>query len=124
MSKPLAEPLAVTIDCADPGALSRFWMAIIGGTVEPETLSDNWVGLHDVPVLRHAGFQRVPEGKSQKNWVHLDLDVFDLQQAVSPACSCGASVVGDVIEEPHGYFQVMRDPEGNEFCFILRKRNL
>jgi hypothetical protein len=124
LSKPIAEPLAVTIDCADPIALSRFWMAIIGGTVEPETLSDDWVGLRDVPVLRHVGFQRVPEGKSQKNRVHLDLDVFDLQQAVSSACSSGASVVGEVVEEPHGYLQVMRDPEGNEFCFILRKRNL
>lgn len=124
LNKPIAEPLAVTIDCADPVALSRFWMAIIGGTVEPETLSDDWVGLRDVPVLRHVGFQRVSEGKSQKNRVHLDLDVFDLQQAVSSACSIGASVVGEVVEEPHGYFQVMRDPEGNEFCFILRKRNL
>ena len=123
LNKPLAEPLAVTIDCADPVVLSQFWMAVIGGTVESETLSDDWVGLRDVPVLRHMGFQRVPEGKVQKNRVHLDLDVIDLQQAVSSACTFGASVVGDVVDEPHSYFQVMHDPEGNEFCFILRKRN-
>jgi len=29
--------------------------------------------------------------------------------------------VGDVVEESTNWFQVMRDPEGNEFCFILRK---
>jgi len=124
LSTPLAEPLAITIDCADPSALSAFWMKVIGGVIEPETLSDEWVGLRDVPVIRHLGFQRVPESKSVKNRVHLDLDVHDLDSAVAQAVSLGATVASDVVEEPHGYFQVMRDPEGNEFCFILRKRNL
>ena len=37
------------------------------------------------------------------------------------ATASGAEVVGPVVEEPTNFFQVMRDPEGNEFCFILRK---
>ena len=124
MSEPLSEPLAITIDCVDPVALSEFWMKIIGGVVEPETLSDEWVGLREVPVIRHMGFQRVPETKLVKNRVHLDLDVHDLDSTVAHAVSLGATIASDVVEEPHTYFLVMHDPEGNEFCFILRKRNL
>jgi hypothetical protein len=124
LSEPLSEPLAITIDCVDPVALSEFWMKIIGGVVEPETLSDEWVGLREVPVIRHMGFQRVPETKLVKNRVHLDLDVHDLDSTVAHAVSLGATIASDVVEEPHTYFRVMHDPEGNEFCFILRKRNL
>jgi predicted enzyme related to lactoylglutathione lyase len=124
LRKPLAEPLAITIDCVDPAALSEFWMKVVGGVVEPQTMSDDWVGLREVPVIGHLGFQRVPETKSVKNRVHLDLDVLDLASAVAQAVSLGASVASDVVEEPHSFFQVMRDPEGNEFCFILRRRNL
>ena len=99
-------------------------MEVIGGVLEPETLSDEWVGLREVPVIRHMGFQRVPETKLVKNRVHLDLDVHDLDSTVAHAVSLGATIASDVVEEPHTYFRVMHDPEGNEFCFILRKRNL
>jgi predicted enzyme related to lactoylglutathione lyase len=67
------------------------------------------------------GFQKVPETKLIKNRVHLDLDVPDIEAAVASSTRIGAIRHGVVHEEPTNFFQVMSDPEGNEFCFILLK---
>jgi predicted enzyme related to lactoylglutathione lyase len=56
-----------------------------------------------------------------KNRVHLDLDVPDIEAAVESSTRIGAKRIGVVHEEPANFFQVMSDPEGNEFCFILLK---
>ncbi|MBU3690158.1 MAG: glyoxalase [Acidimicrobiales bacterium mtb01] len=120
----MASPLAVVFDCHEPRRLAAFWRELVGGGIEPATEGDDWVGLRDVPVFGHLGFQKVPEGKAVKNRVHVDLDVADIAIAVDSSRALGASVVGDVVEEPTNWFQVMRDPEGNEFCFILRKSRL
>ncbi|MFM8810600.1 MAG: VOC family protein, partial [Actinomycetota bacterium] len=119
--KPLACPLGVVFDCADTEALARFWQGIVGGTIDSRTASPTWLSLGSVDGFVKLSFQKVPEGKNVKNRVHLDLDVEDLETAVKTAVGLGARVVGDVIEEPTNWFQVMLDIEGNEFCFILRK---
>ena len=119
--KPLARPLGVVFDCADTEALARFWQGIVGGTIDSRTASPTWLSLGSVDGFVKLSFQKVPEGKNVKNRVHLDLDVEDLETAVKTAVGLGARVVGDVIEEPTNWFQVMLDIEGNEFCFILRK---
>ena len=119
--KPLARPLGVVFDCADTEALARFWQGIVGGTIDSRTASPTWLSLGSVDGFVKLSFQKVPEGKNVKNRVHLDLDVDDLDTAVKTAVGLGARVVGDVVEEPTNWFQVMLDIEGNEFCFILRK---
>ena len=119
--KPLARPLGVVFDCADTEALARFWQGIVGGTIDSRTASPTWLSLDSVDGFVKLSFQKVPEGKAVKNRVHLDLDVDDLDTAVKTAVGLGARVVGDVVEEPTNWFQVMLDIEGNEFCFILRK---
>lgn len=81
----VARPLGVVFDCADPVRLSTFWQGLVGGVVDPRTLSDTWVGLRQVPVWGSLGFQKVPEGKVVKNRVHLDLDVDDLEAAIAAA---------------------------------------
>ena len=118
----IARPLAVIFDCGDPGVLAGFWQALIGGTIEETTKSSEWVALEHVPVFGCLGFQRVPEDKAVKNRVHLDLDVADILTAVAHSTRLGASAVGDTVEEPTNSFQAMTDPEGNEFCFVRRKR--
>ena len=60
----------------------------------------------------------MPERKSVKNRVHLDVDVSDLEDAVAAAELLGATRHGEVIYDELGGFQVMLDPEGNEFCFV------
>lgn len=114
----------MVMDCRDPLALSTFWQNILGGVVDSQTASEEWVALSGVPGLGYLGFQKVPEEKAVKNRVHLDVVVDSLEDATDTAVVLGAKRVASVVEEPTNFFQVMLDPEGNEFCFILRKRTL
>lgn len=63
-------------------------------------------------------FQRVPEPKRSKNRLHLDVQVDDLAVAVAAAQALGARRVGDVERDSMGRFQVLRDPEDNEWCLV------
>jgi predicted enzyme related to lactoylglutathione lyase len=58
-------------------------------------------------------FQRVPEAKSVKNRVHLDLRCADVDAEACRLVDLGARVVA-VRDE----LTVLADPEGNEFCLI------
>ncbi len=113
--------LATVMDCRDPLALSKFWQLILGGDVDSRTETSEWVALSGVPGLGYLGFQKVPERKAVKNRVHVDVDVESIDDAVAAAVALGAKKVAGVIEEQTNWFQVMLDPDGNEFCFILRK---
>jgi predicted enzyme related to lactoylglutathione lyase len=113
--------LAAVMDCSDPLVLSKFWQQILGGDIDTRTETAEWVALSGVPGLGYLGFQKVPELKSVKNRVHLDIDVESIDDAVALAVALGAKKVASVIEEQTNWFQVMLDPEENEFCFILRK---
>jgi hypothetical protein len=66
---------------------------------------------------RRVLFQKVPEPKTGKNRVHLDLMVGDERhrQEVDRIVALGASVLREV-DEPMGRWTVLADPEGNEFC--------
>jgi aminoglycoside 3-N-acetyltransferase len=116
----IGRPLAVTFDCSDPARLAEFWSALVGGRIDPRTESTEWVALTEVPVFGNIGFQQVPEGKSVKNRVHLDVEVDDLAASSVAAAELGATMVGEIVDEGIGQFQVMRDPEGNEFCLLRR----
>lgn len=113
--------LAAVIDCSDPIILSKFWQSMLGGEIDPRTQNAEWVALSGVPGLGYLGFQKVPEAKMVKNRVHLDIDVESIDEAIKTAVAINAKVVGKVVEEQTNFFQVMLDPEGNEFCFIVRK---
>ncbi|MBD2817846.1 VOC family protein [Streptomyces parvulus] len=66
---------------------------------------------------RRLLFQRVPEAKTGKNRVHLDVHATEGRRAeeVARLEALGASVLRQV-KEPGGEWVVMADPEGNEFC--------
>jgi predicted enzyme related to lactoylglutathione lyase len=106
----------VSIDAADPAVLGRFWQAMLGGELEVDTDGDATLRTHDGP---HFDFLRVPEPKTVKNRLHLDLLSTDLAAATEQAMTLGATRADDFYDG--GTWQVMRDPEGNEFC-ILRPR--
>ena len=61
-------------------------------------------------------FLRVPEAKSFKNRLHLDLRSTDLAEATEQAIALGATRADDIYDG--GQWQVLRDPEGNEFCIL------
>ncbi len=112
----------MAIDCANPGMLASFWERLLGGEVKIDENGD--AELAGGPV--RLDFLRVPDGKSVKNRLHLDLRSEDYDAAVNYALSAGATLANDVydgtdwqvLRDPEG---VLRDPEGNEFC-ILRPR--
>lgn len=67
---------------------------------------------------RRLLFQDVPEGKSVKNRLHIDIhsEAGGLGALVERLESLGATRVREVDQGPAGHWWVMRDPEGNEFC--------
>ena len=106
----------IVIDCHDPVSLAQFWQKLLGGYVVRQ--SHEWVSL-EPPAGLTVAFQLVPEDKVAKNRVHLDVDVDDLAEAIEATEALGATRVGEIMWDELGGFQVMSDPEGNEFCLIL-----
>jgi uncharacterized protein YndB with AHSA1/START domain len=108
---------AVVVDCASPATLGTFWAAATGYVLQgPQPApEDPFVGLADPrgegPEL---GFQRVPEPKSGKNRLHLDLHVADVPAEVARLEALGARKAPGFPQSDT--WVVMLDPEGNEFC--------
>ncbi|QQQ73698.1 VOC family protein [Saccharothrix sp. 6-C] len=67
---------------------------------------------------RRLLFQDVPEAKSGKNRLHVDVhgEPGGLADLVARLEGLGATRVGEFDKGPAGHWWVMRDPEGNEFC--------
>lgn len=67
---------------------------------------------------RRLLFQDVPEGKSVKNRLHIDVhsQPGGLEELVARLEGLGATRVREVDQGPAGHWWVMQDPEGNEFC--------
>jgi len=67
---------------------------------------------------RRILFQDVPEPKSVKNRLHIDVhaDADGLDALVERLVRSGATRVREVDQGPAGRWWVMTDPEGNEFC--------
>lgn len=106
---------AVAVDCADPVALSRFWQQLVGGELHED--DDGVVALRG-PAVR-LDFVHVPEGKQvRKNRLHLDLYVDPARrtEAIEHALALGATRADDIYDG--GLWQVLRDPEANEFCIV------
>ncbi|WP_353946545.1 VOC family protein [Streptomyces sp. HUAS MG91] len=107
----------LTIDCADPYALGGFWAEVLGGAVsdedrpgDPEALVES----ASVGVL----LIRVPEGKSAKNRLHIDLQPQDRtrDEEVDRLLALGATLQGDHRRPDGTGWVTLHDPEGNEFC--------
>jgi hypothetical protein len=142
----MAIRLQVVFDAADPPKLAAFWGEAIGYVEEdPPDGFDSWEAwavANDLPredwdnyasrvdpdgAGPRLFFQRVPEPKTAKNRVHLDLDVSGgrgtpiedrrrrVADAVERAVTAGATRV-KAYEEAGQHWVVLQDPEGNEFC--------
>jgi len=113
----------VVADAHDPARLARFWAALLGWEIADETADevDVWPAGYSYPdpVAVPLVFVPVPEPKTGKNRVHLDLaaaSAADQAELVSRARDLGGRPTdigqGDVP------WVVMADPEGNEFCVL------
>jgi hypothetical protein len=105
----------IVIDSRDPARLVRFWAALLGG--EPVDRAHGWSHV-DPPGFPRLAFQPVPEPKSTKNRLHLDITVDSVPTATTRATTLGATPVGPLITDDSGTFQVLHDPETNEFCLV------
>jgi predicted enzyme related to lactoylglutathione lyase len=101
----------ITFDAADPLALAAFWSAIVERPVADGASAD-FATIDGSPNLL---FLRVPEDKTAKNRVHIDLECDDLLAARTRLESLGATFVHE--KDEYGIrWCTFQDPEGNELC--------
>ena len=110
----------VTVDCAAPGELARWWAEVLGWRITFEDAEEVVIeapeGGAGTPLL----FIKVPEGKTVKNRLHLDLRPDDRDAEVARVEALGGRRVDIWQGEPT--WVVMADPEGNEFCILRALR--
>jgi hypothetical protein len=143
----MAYDFQVAIDCADPHALAEWWADALGWVVEPsdETFIRDMIdqGLaseadtryykgqlvwRSGAAIRHPDgpergprkrilFQQVPERKTVKNRVHLDIWVGagNVESVVARLTANGGAFLYRGKQGPHSWV-TLADPEGNELC--------
>ena len=107
----------IVVDCRDPAMLATFWGAVLG--VAPNIRDATWATVRDPDSALVVAFQEVPEPKAGKNRVHIDIRVPHLEEAAAACVALGATAEGPIKTDDEGSFQVMFDPEGNEFCLVI-----
>jgi hypothetical protein len=116
----------LVFDCENAARLARFWEAVLDDhqlrpydEAEIERLAALGLTPETDPVVFVDGpafnicFQTVPEKKTTKNRLHLDLRARDRRAEVDRLCALGASIY----QETEGC-TTLQDPEGNEFCVV------
>jgi hypothetical protein len=121
----------LAIDCADPKGLARFWCSVLGYEVQDEDDGIVTIGSPTVPASKNQPgavpptltFARVPEGKTVKNRLHLDVTPADGKQddEVRRLLDLGARHA-DVGQTGDESWVCLADPEGNEFCVLADRR--
>ena len=142
----MSKTFQVTYDAADPAALAAFWARALGYVVQPPPKGfASWEDFADeqgipperrndlaaiIDPLGHGPrllFQRVPEGKTVKNRVHLDINAgggdtagpserrHRVEEHVTNLVKAGATRL-DTFDRQNEFWIVLQDPEGNEFC--------
>lgn len=109
--------LGLTFDAQDAEVAARFWAQALNRTLADGATSEHATveGDPGIPGSR-IGFHRVPEGKSVKNRLHLDLLSADFTAEVERLRSLGATVLNEFTGSAH--WVTLADPEGNEFDVI------
>ena len=127
MSSKLTE---LAVDCADPNRLARFWCSVLDYEVQDQGDGIVTIGSpmapqgnnHPGPVPPTLTFAHVPEAKTVKNRLHLDINPTDSEQdeEVRRLLDLGARHA-DVGQGDQSWV-VLADPEGNEFCVLAGRR--
>jgi predicted enzyme related to lactoylglutathione lyase len=109
------------VDANDPSALASFWEAVLGWRrteeSDDEIVLEPPAGSPEDGIVPDLLFLRVPESKSIKNRLHLDLRPEDQAVEVARLESLGAKRVS-VGQSEDVTWVVLSDPEGNEFCVL------
>jgi predicted enzyme related to lactoylglutathione lyase len=110
---------SVAIDAGDPGVLAEFWCQVLGWKVVDQ--DDTLISIEPADGGPGIDLIAVPEAKTVKNRLHLDLRADGSTQAeeVDRLVALGARRV-DVGQGPDVSWVVLADPEDNEFCVLSR----
>ena len=141
----MAYEFQIVQDSADPHTLADWWAETLGWEVEPSDeafirrmvaeghAADSDTKVHNGSLVWRAGaairhpdglsraprtlFQLVPEEKSVKNRMHLDVRIGadDIEATVSKLIARGARFLHEGRQGPHPWV-TLTDPQGNEFC--------
>jgi hypothetical protein len=119
----------VGCDAAEPHRLAAFWALALGYVDEPGYDFEDGASLVDPDgALPAIGFLKVPEGKTAKNRMHIDIRVAagrpvdqtlreqEIRAKVAELVAAGATTVREDAFDGQLDHVVMQDPEGNEFC--------
>ena len=109
---------AILTDCADPAALGRFWAEAAG---YPVAYAEDYITGLRAPsgVGPYLEFLRVPETKTVKDRLHLDVAPYAGQDpAAEVARLRGLGAVPADVGQGEVNWTVLADPEGNEFCVL------
>ena len=109
----------VVFDCADAATLAAFWKEALGWEYRTQRPEEGWVTIQPPggATEMSVGFGAVPEGKTVKNRVHLDIRPsagVTWEEERSRLEALGATTL-QYFEDAH---YIMADPEGNEFCLL------
>jgi predicted enzyme related to lactoylglutathione lyase len=111
--------LVVVIDCGSLDRSARFWTSVLG-YVRDGPPGERYQSLipadgQGVEIL----LQRVPEAKTGKNRLHLDLRTASLDAEVGRVIALGARrLTSTPVTEAGWCWHVLADPDGNEFCVL------
>ena len=106
----------ITFDATDAGKLAVFWSAALNRPVAAGAAED-YAALEQSGSAPGISFYKVPEPKTAKNRVHLDLSVGSLDDEVTRLLTLGARQVARLESDGTGWV-TLTDPEGNEFDLI------
>ncbi|MEU0083734.1 VOC family protein [Streptomyces sp. NPDC006274] len=112
----------IAIDCHDAPKLARFWAEVLDWKILYEDSEEIVIGA-GASVLPGIVFLTVPEDRTVKNRLHLDLSPDDRDAEVDRIIGLGARRI-DVGQGEDVTRVVLADPEGNEFCVLRPKKTL
>ena len=112
---------AICIDTTDPAPLARWWADLLGWRLthedDDEVVLEPPAGSPEDGVSPDILFLRVPEPKTVKDRLHIDLRPEDQAAEVARAEAMGATRV-DIGQGDDVSWVVLADPEGNDFCIL------
>jgi len=110
---------SIVIDVNDLEKCAKFWSQVLGADILFQ--NERYLRLGQKGGRPMLLLQKVPERHKEKNRVHIDLDVPDLEAAVIRVQDLGGRKLRQLSE--YGIeWVVMADPDGNEFCLVKHSK--
>jgi hypothetical protein len=105
--------MEIVVDTADPARIAAWWADVLGAKHEDD--KEGYSYLEQIPdaPFEYLVFVPVPEPKTVKNRIHIDVTTTDVQLLLN----AGATLLRAKDEEISWY--VLADPDGNEFCAFV-----